>query len=111
MSCTRYCSRGFENSFCSVVRVNPGQPYDVNLLDFCCGSMHVIMLNCSGITDTLNSKFLHTRKCSLSGHKNNIFQSNLLILTYNFLLNFGLAFEGNIIFETGFEFPVDYSAL
>ena len=47
VSCTRYCSRGFENSFCSVVRVNLGQPYDVNLLDFCCGSMHVIMLDCS----------------------------------------------------------------
>ena len=49
VSCTRYCSRGFENSFCSVVRVNPGQPYHVNLLNFCCGTMHVIMLDCSWI--------------------------------------------------------------
>ena len=45
VSRTRYCSRGFEKSFCSVVR--PGQPHHVNLLDFCCGSMHVIMLHCS----------------------------------------------------------------
>jgi len=33
VSHTRYCIRGFENSFCSVVRVNPGQPQHVNLLD------------------------------------------------------------------------------
>ena len=42
----RYCGSGFENSFLSVVCAIPCH---VNLLDFCCCSTHVVMLDCRWI--------------------------------------------------------------
>ena len=45
----RYRGQRFENSFCSVVRVIPHQPHWVSLLEFCHGSMHLLMLHCPWI--------------------------------------------------------------
>ena len=70
-------------------------------------------------TDALKLQISAHKKYALSGdvslsdkRKNKSdSRANLLFLTQNVLLNFRWAFEGNILFETGFEFRDFFSSL
>ena len=45
----RCCSPGVSKQFPFCCLCHPGQPHRVNLLNFCCCSTHVIMLDCPSI--------------------------------------------------------------